>query len=248
MPRSATVLSMKALQRIISALALLAFSSSNVIEAAETDAPLKIACIGDSITFGSGIEDRTTHSYPAQLQSLLGAKVEVKNFGNPGRCIVKTSLRGTEKRAFIFMPEHQAALRFAPDVVICNLGINDVIDLPKVGNREAFVRDYVELINAYRELPNRPRIILWSPLSPLYKGHRYFQSADLATLNAAITEVVAQLNGDTDKAPIEAIDMHRPLAEHAEMFPDGIHPNAAGAGLIAKETARVLDRAESIPF
>lgn len=42
---------MKARQRIVSALAILfAFSSPIVIDAAEKDAPLKIACIGDSIT------------------------------------------------------------------------------------------------------------------------------------------------------------------------------------------------------
>ncbi len=229
---------------IISALAILfAFASTSAIEAKEKNAPLKIACIGDSITFGTGIEDRATQSYPAQLQSLLGSKAEVQNFGNPGRCIIKTSMRGAEKRAFIFMPEHQAALRFAPDVVICNLGINDIIDLPKAGNLEAFVRDYVELIEIYRALPSPARIILWSPLSPLHKGHRYFQSPDLAKLNAAITDIVAQLNDDADNPPVDTIDMHRPLAEHPEMFPDGIHPNVAGAGLIAKETERVLEKA-----
>lgn len=237
---------MKAPQPIISVLAiLLVLASTSAIEATEKNAPLKIACIGDSITFGTGIEDRAADSYPAQLQSLLGSRAEVRNFGNPGRCIIKTSMRGTEKRAFIFMPEHRAALHFAPEVVICNLGINDVIDFPKPGNREAFVRDYVELIETYRALPGRPRIILWSPLAPLHKGHRYFQSPDLARLNAAIRDVVAQLNDAADEAPVEVIDMHRPLAGHPALFADGIHPNATGAGLIAAATVRVLQTASA---
>ena len=33
---------------------------------------VRVACIGDSITYGSGIEARDRNSYPAQLQQLLG--------------------------------------------------------------------------------------------------------------------------------------------------------------------------------
>ena len=34
--------------------------------------PIKVACIGNSITFGTGTENPQTESYPAQLQQLLG--------------------------------------------------------------------------------------------------------------------------------------------------------------------------------
>lgn len=33
---------------------------------------IKVACIGNSITYGYTIEDRDKDSYPAQLQALLG--------------------------------------------------------------------------------------------------------------------------------------------------------------------------------
>ena len=39
--------------------------------------PIKIACIGNSITYESGIEDRVNNSYPAQLQEILGANYDV---------------------------------------------------------------------------------------------------------------------------------------------------------------------------
>ena len=50
---------------------------------AQTSVPstkTKVACIGDSLTRGYLLED--AQSYPAQLQQLLGAQYEVRNFGH----------------------------------------------------------------------------------------------------------------------------------------------------------------------
>ena len=41
----------------------------------------KVACIGNSITFGHGITDREHFHYPAQLQQYLGDGYEVRNYG-----------------------------------------------------------------------------------------------------------------------------------------------------------------------
>ena len=42
---------------------------------------IKVACIGNSITYGYGLPDRTTQSYPAQLQKMLGEPYQVKISG-----------------------------------------------------------------------------------------------------------------------------------------------------------------------
>ena len=39
----------------------------------------KVACIGNSVTYGLGISTRNVFSYPARLQFLLGKEYEVKN-------------------------------------------------------------------------------------------------------------------------------------------------------------------------
>ena len=44
---------------------------------------IKVACVGNSITYGTGLADRATQSYPVQLQKLLGEHYEVENFGKP---------------------------------------------------------------------------------------------------------------------------------------------------------------------
>lgn len=37
-----------------------------------TAPPVRVACVGNSITYGTGIQDRARDSYPAQLQRMLG--------------------------------------------------------------------------------------------------------------------------------------------------------------------------------
>jgi lysophospholipase L1-like esterase len=50
--------------------------------------PIKIACIGDSITAGHGASN-ASFAYPSQLQQLLGSDYEVKNYGHSGRTMLK---------------------------------------------------------------------------------------------------------------------------------------------------------------
>jgi lysophospholipase L1-like esterase len=64
--------------KFIAVTAMLLFSVSTMA------APIKVACIGDSITAGVGAKDRKAQAYPAQLQALLGAGYEVKNCGTSG--------------------------------------------------------------------------------------------------------------------------------------------------------------------
>ncbi len=45
---------------------------------------IRVACIGNSITHGSGIDMQEQKGYPAQLQRLLGNGYRVKNYGWPG--------------------------------------------------------------------------------------------------------------------------------------------------------------------
>lgn len=193
---------------------------------------IRVACIGDSITYGAKINDRTM-TYPAQLQRLLGDKYEVRNFGNSGRGILKKSKRGRGKRGYIFMPEHKKALEFEPHIVICNLGINDLMDFDKY--QADFHPDYTELLESYKTLDTYPRVIVWKNLAPLFKGQKFYGDKRVGKINDAIGKVAAAMK-------IETIDMEKPLAGKAALFPDFIHPNAEGATIIATETAKFLKK------
>ena len=68
---------------LLSALLALSFTMS---VCAQTNTKTKVACIGDSLTRGYLLED--AQSYPAQLQQLLGAQYEVRNFGHTSSYVI----------------------------------------------------------------------------------------------------------------------------------------------------------------
>jgi lysophospholipase L1-like esterase len=192
---------------------------------------IRVSCLGDSITAGHGIVN-SEERYPSVLGDLLGKDYEVKNFGDSGRGVVRRSMRGSERRALVFMAEHEQSLEFEPDIVICNLGINDLMDWEAFG-KDDFVKDYRSLVRSYRELPGKPRVILWQRLAPLFPGQAFFGSESVDGINAAIGQV-AKLEG------VETVDMQNPLESHGEWFPDHLHPNADGARAIAEVMAGYL--------
>jgi lysophospholipase L1-like esterase len=118
--------------------------------------PMKIACVGDSLTTGLGASS-VDHSYPAVLGTLLGAGYTVGNFGAVGA----TALLGGGN-AYVYRPQFASSKSFEPDVVIIMLGTNDssVSHAPFLG---AFIANYSALIADYQNLPSHPTVICCLP-------------------------------------------------------------------------------------
>lgn len=184
------------------------------------DPIVRVACVGDSITFGAGIEDRDKNSYPAQLGALLGSRFEVRNFGRSGATASRTG-----DLSYWTAEEFTAATGFQPDVVLIKLGTNDTKPQNWKG-KDAFKRDLADLIAHFRKLKSKPMIWVCLPV-PVY-GDRWGINA--ATLDSVLEGVEEAC--DDQKAPV--IDLFDALSEHAAMFPDKIHPDAKGAALMAK--------------
>ena len=206
-------------------------------------AEVRVACVGDSITYGYGLADRERESYPAQLQKMLDEKspgrYEVRNFGNSGRGIYLDSMRGSEKRGFRWMQEHKAALAWKPDVVICNLGINDNGEYIKeyTGGRKRgqFRDDYLALLGDYRKANPKVKLFIWTKLSPLAEGQRFYRSPEPFLMQRDLEEVAKRFGA-------VGMDMQEPLRERMdEIFArDKIHPDAAGARIIAETTLKAM--------
>ena len=203
----------------------------------------KVACVGDSITYGLGLAHREAESYPAKLQTLLDERFpggyEVRNFGNSGRGIYLDSMRGTEKRGFRWMVEHKAALDWWPDIVICNLGINDCGEYIKeysgARKRGNFKSDYLALLDDYRAANPAVRLFIWTKLAPLTQGQNFYRSPEPFLMQRDL-EDVAHISGAT------GIDMLEPLRDDMDSIfeRDHIHPNAHGSGIIAEKTASII--------
>ena len=69
---------------------------------------IKVACIGNSMTYGYGHKEPGSTSYPTQLQQMLGNKYEVRNFGHSGATLLSKG-----HRPYINLHEYKAALAFS---------------------------------------------------------------------------------------------------------------------------------------
>ena len=54
---------------------------------------IKVACIGNSVTYGYGHENPEITSYPSQLATMLGENYEVGNFGKSGATLLRKGHR-----------------------------------------------------------------------------------------------------------------------------------------------------------
>lgn len=190
------------------------------------DRPVRVAAVGDSITWGRGIPDRERRSYPAELARLLGAGYEVRNFGVSGRTLLR---RGD--KPYWRTPAFEAAKAFAPDIVVITLGTNDTAP-QNWQHRADFVADYRAMVDVFRALPSRPRIWVCYPV-PMFGR---FAARDVVLRGEVIPLIdrVARAEG------VPAVDLYSVLRGRADLVPDGIHPSAEGARVIAETVARAI--------
>lgn len=206
-------------------LALLWLFSFSAVHAKPQNKPtIRVACVGNSITYGTGIEDREHFSYPVQLQKMLGDKYVVGNFGKPGATLLRHG-----HRPYFEQNEFKEAMRFKGDIVVIHLGINDTDPRNWPNYRDEFVTDYLALIDSLRSVNHNARFII-ARMTPIAHRHlRFISGTKLwhTEIQQAI-ETVAKVSG------AELVDFHAPLYPYPNLLPDAIHPNAEGAGILAR--------------
>lgn len=184
---------------------------------------IKVACVGNSVTYGHGIPTRETDSYPAQLQRMLGDGYQVGNFGKSGATLLRHG-----HRPYFDQDEFRQAMDFAGDIVIIHLGLNDTDPRNWPHFADEFVSDYVALVDSLRSVNPDAKFYI-ALLSPISHRHPRFCSGtrDWRGQIQELIPKVAQLTGAT------LIDFERPLLDKPQLLPDGLHPDAEGAGLLA---------------
>ncbi|MCM1066994.1 MAG: cyclically-permuted mutarotase family protein [Muribaculaceae bacterium] len=189
----------------------------------DADAKTRVACIGNSITYGYGIDDREHMSYPAQLGRMLGSDYEVGNFGHSGATLLNSG-----HRPYMSLPEFKASLDFAPDIALIHLGINDTDPRNWPNHGDSFVADYLELIDSLRARRPDVRIII-ANLSPIEATHKRYKSGTQAW-REQIRETIADIAA---MSGCELIDFGHALRDRQNLLVDGLHPGAEGAGVLA---------------
>jgi len=182
---------------------------------------IRVACVGDSITYGAGIKDRANHNYPLVMGKSLGERFDVRNFGVSGATMLK-------KGDFSYWdrPAFKQATDFNPHVVIIKLGTNDT--KPQNWKHGAeYAADYEAMINHFASLPAKPKIWLCSP-APVYQTRWGINE------KSVVEGVIPQVQVLAKRKGLPIINLYDALSNKPDLFPDKIHPNAAGAKVMAE--------------
>lgn len=214
----------------------IAASFAPSLAAAAVRVPTHVACVGDSITYGYGASNQNTKSYPANLQTLFGAGVQVKNFGHSGATMLSAPFGDLPYRD---QPEYAAATSFVTGAgasavvdVIIMLGTNDSKNFNwapsgKPKNDQQFLSDYRAMVEHFGALSPKPLVFLALPLAT---GNNPCCSIDGTVIHDQILPLIKQVAAEKN---LPTIDLNTPTTGHPEYFGDGVHPTDAAYALVA---------------
>ncbi len=222
---------------------------------------IKVACIGNSITYGTELENREAEAYPVKLEVMLnqhynGKTFKVTNYAVSGTTMLKDpndglalNLDDDQWSYWEFKHgsndgggkvQYDLALANVPDIVIIKFGTNDarseVWRSAESYGRKNFYNHYVEFINSFRKVnPNVKIYICYA--TPSFRDQTTEQRRRIREEVIPIIKQVARKNN------AHLIDLHSEFYDGFNqqlMDDDEIHPNAEGAALIAQEVFKMI--------
>jgi lysophospholipase L1-like esterase len=198
----------------------------SLVEIAVEGHPIRVACIGDSITYGSG--------YPSKLHDLLGSNYTVANFGVSGSTISTHS-----NMSYMDQPQFQQALDYHPDIVVIMLGTNDAnSNIAQDGG--SFENDYSQLVNSFQALSGEQLIwVVKSP--PIFTANSNYNNTYLAN------NIFPKIDDLANQKSLPTVDMYNAFGNHSDYFMDGVHPDDDGASLIASHVYDAITLPDGSP-
>lgn len=195
------------------------------------DGQIKVACVGDSTTYGHGISGWPRNNYPAVLQSLLGDSYHVNNYG-----VSSFAVQESADRSYRTLPHYQECLAYDADFVVFMMGSNDSKPENWKG-AETFKTDLLSLLDTYGDV----QIILCTLPSAFFLGGQTEGATNHDIQPLVVDEIAQIIRTVAAERNYTLIDIHALTAQHPEWFAkDGVHPSNDGAAAIAEEVAAVL--------
>lgn len=182
---------------------------------------IKVAAIGDSLTYGYGLEDRIRDAYPCILAELLGSHYQVSNFGLSGR-----SLQSTTDFPYLKEVNAQLSLESEADIVIIMIGSND--SRAPYWNRERFASEYRQLVERYMNLPSQPDVYVVVP--PYVPTSRF--GLDNSIIKEELQVIIPNI---ADDLRIKSINLYPVTEARVDYYSDGLHLTPKGNRIIAEE-------------
>ena len=191
---------------------------------------MRIAAVGDSITYGWSLVNWQKNQYPLKLDELLGRGYAVKNFGVSG-----TTAQNTADQPYTLTNSYKQSLAYNPNIVILMFGTNDARGI-NWQNSKSFKKQYTNLVNKYQNLKSHPRIILASPLTVYNGSPDGMDKSDTATHIKILKSIVPIEKQVAKEKHLQYVDTHGLTANKPYLFEhySGLHPTVSGAQYIAQ--------------
>lgn len=189
---------------------------------------VKVACVGDSVTYGFGITNRAKYNYPKVLGDQLGEKYCVANFGVSGNTV-----QDTGDQPYTASKYYQQSLEYNPDIVVFMLGSND----SKAQNwtdEVTWRSAYEKLVEKYQSLDSKPTVYLCTLATAYYKNDK-ITSGDMSygIKYENIQKMNKIIKSVAEDKGLTLIDVNTATSGHREWFVgDGVHPSKVGASKI----------------
>src|SRR4029079_15825006 len=116
------------------------------------------------------------------------------------------------------------------------LGTNDTNKNSWPDHHDDFASDYLAIINEFRAANPDTQFWLCTP-PPLFRDRRAAWDTDAILKD----QIVPKINEIARQKKCNVIDVYALFAENPAMFTYGVHPNGAGAELLAREIYRKLE-------
>ena len=184
----------------------------------------KVACVGDSLTYGTTLLNRKKECYPARLQRLLGSNYDVINLGLVGHTVNSFCSK------FWGQPKMIKVLNdYAPDYILFMLGTNDA-NLKNWMDENVFRSEYTKLVNYLLNLPSNPTIIALTPPSAFSDTCEREVGFDVEVLDKIVNIQKSVLQ----ELDIKFIDLYSMTKDKEHLYSiDKQHFNSHGAKFLA---------------
>jgi len=194
----------------------------------------KIACVGDSITYGIGSTNMSKTNYPSILKSLLGENYDVKEFGFSGSTMQINTHLPESNSPYIGSEKHKNAVAYEPDIVIIMLGTNDALSnrLRTEKHKESYAADAKTLIQSFKDNNTAVKIVFMT--SPDIWGYDNSIRNSISQTLVPLQRQFAEDNG------YPLIDIFSATEKKNEFSHDGVHLNDKGYKAIAEKVFEQL--------
>jgi acyl-CoA thioesterase I len=186
------------------------FESNRIMNTNSSDS-LTIACVGDSLTVGSGSTgQRYLNAYPAILKKdAYFSGYNVHNYGLGGMCATKSIF----KFSYWDTKQYRDAMMCQPAIVILMFGTNDA--KYNNWNETLFKTDYISMIKGFQKLPTKPAIYLIIP-PPMYTDEGPYNISG-PTVNYLLPEIIPEI---AKQCNVKVIDGFNALGGTTLSFPE----------------------------